>query len=264
MNKFPPNRTSPKSGRTGSRLSFQSAGDDYTGRRVLAGRRSMPSRYTEAASALANSAAILATPRKVARYLRSAAMGTLVELVWRSQLRSGDLTAALTDHFVGEGATVVDIGASWGLFSYHLARLVGGGGRVLSSEPHPMNRPVLEKLARARPNVRFRPAAVSDLTGSAGLQVPVFGSRHVTAQSSLAHGFDGQRGGRVEKVTVPTGRLDGGGGDRRSGPAHQYLPHLLIEIEQRPLDGPIGDVFAEIGDIGYALYFIDGPALRPV
>ena len=243
----------------------------------------MPSRYTEAASALANSAAILATPRNVARYLGSAAMGTLVELVWRSQLRSGDLTAALTDHFVGEGATVVDIGASWGLFSYHLARLVGGGGTVLSYEPHPMNRPVLEKLARARPNVRFRPAAVSDLTGSADLQVPVFGSRPVTAQSSLAHGFDGQRGVRVEKVTVPTVRLDDEVGDRRvdlvkidveghemsvlrgaSVTLRKYLPTMLIEIEQRHLDGPIEDVFAEIGDIGYALYFIDGPALRPV
>jgi hypothetical protein len=90
----------------------------------------MPSRYAEATSALANSAAILATPRNVGRYLGSAAMGTLVELVWRSQVRSGDLTAALTDHLVGDGTTVVDIGASWGLFSYHLARLVGGDGGV--------------------------------------------------------------------------------------------------------------------------------------
>ena len=117
----------------------------------------MPSSYTEARSALANSAAILATPRNVARYLGYAAMGTLVELVWRSQVRSGDLTAALTDHFVGDGTTVVDIGASWGLFSYHLARLVGGAGTVFSYEPHPMNKPVLEKLVNARPNVHFRP-----------------------------------------------------------------------------------------------------------
>ena len=116
----------------------------------------MPSRFTEARSTLANSAAILATPRNVARYLGYTAMGTLVELVWRSQVRSGDLTAALTDHFVGDGATVVDIGASWGLFSYHLAHLVGAGGTVFSYEPHPMNKPVLEKLVKARPNVRFQ------------------------------------------------------------------------------------------------------------
>jgi FkbM family methyltransferase len=243
----------------------------------------MPSRYTETASALANSAAILATPRNVGRYLGAAAMGTLVELVWRMQVRSGDLTAALTDHLVRGGATVVDVGASWGLFSYHLARLVGGSGAVLSYEPHPVNRPVLEKLARARPNVRFRPVAVSDLSGRADLQVPVFGSRHVTAQSSLAHGFDGQRGVRVEQVTVPTVRLDDEIGGRRvdlvkidveghelsvlRGAAvtlRTYRPTLLIEIEQRHLDCPIKDVFTEISDIGYELYFIDGPALRPI
>jgi FkbM family methyltransferase len=243
----------------------------------------MPSRYTEARSALANSAAIFASPRNVARYFGYTAMRTLVELVWRRQVRSGDLTAALTDHFAGDGATVVDIGASWGLFSYHLARLVGGGGTVFSYEPHPMNKPALQKLVKARPNVRFRPVAMSDLTGSADLQVPVFGSRRVTAQASLAHGFDGQRGVRVEKVTVPTVRLDdeiGGGrvdlvkidveGHELSvlrGAAvtlREYLPPMLIEIEQRHLDCPIKDVFVEIEDMGYMLYFIDGAALRPI
>jgi FkbM family methyltransferase len=243
----------------------------------------MPSRHIDARSTLANSAAIFATPRNVARYLGYAAMRALVELVWRSQVRSGDLTAALTDHFAADGTTVVDIGASWGLFSYHLARLVGGVGTVFSFEPHPMNKPVLEKLARARPNVRFRPVAVSDLIGCADLQVPVFGSRHVTAQSSLAHGFDGQRGVRVEKVSVPTVRLDDEVGSQRvdlvkidveghemsvlrgaSATLRKYLPPMLIEIEQRHLDCPIKDVFAEIEDLGYVLYFIDGAALRPI
>jgi FkbM family methyltransferase len=243
----------------------------------------MPSRYTEARSTLVNLAAIFATPRNVGRYLGYTAMRTLVELVWRRQVRSGDLAAVLTDHLAADGATVVDIGASWGLFSYHLARLVGGTGTVFSYEPHPVNKPVLEKLVKARPNVRFRPVAVSDLTGSADLQVPVFGSRYVTAQSSIAHGFDGQRGVRVEKVTVPTVRLDDELGGRRvdlvkidveghemsvlrgaSVTLRKYLPPMLIEIEQRHLDCPIEDVFAEIDDIGYVLYFIDGAALRPI
>jgi FkbM family methyltransferase len=243
----------------------------------------MPSRHIEARSTLANSAAIFATPRNVARYLGYAAMRTLVELVWRSQVRSGDLTAALTDHFAADGTTVVDVGASWGLFSYHLAGLVGRTGAVFSYEPHPMNKPVLEKLVKARPNVRFRPVAVSDLIGRADLQVPVFGSRHVTAQSSLAHGFDGQRGVRVDKVTVPTVRLDDEVGSRRvdlvkidveghemsvlrgaSLTLRKYLPPMLIEIEQRHLDYPIKDVFTEIEDIGYVLYFIDGAELRPI
>jgi hypothetical protein len=115
------------------------------------------------------------------------------------------------------------------------------------------------------------------------LQVPVFGSRHVTAQSSLAHGFGGQRGVRVKKVTVPTVRLDDEVGGRpvdlvkidveghemsvlrgASATLRKHLPVMLIEIEQRHLDCPITDVFAQIADLGYVLYFIDGPALRPI
>jgi FkbM family methyltransferase len=243
----------------------------------------MRSRYTEARSALTNAAAIFANPRNVARYLGYTAMRTLVEFVWWRQSRSGDLTAALTDHFVGRGATAVDVGASWGFFSYHLARAVGRDGALFSYEPHPMNKPVLEKLAKGNRNVRFRSAAVSDLNGTADLQVPVFGSRHVTAQSSLSHGFDGQHGVRVEKVTVPTVRLDDEVGDRRvdfvkvdveghemsvlrgaSVLLRKYLPPMLIEIEQRHLDGPIEEVFAEIDNIGYVLYFIDNATLRPI
>ena len=44
----------------------------------------------------------------------------------------------------------------------------------------------------------------------------------------------------------------------------KYLPPMLIEIEQRHLGYPIKDVFAEIEDIGYSLYFIDGAVLYPI
>jgi FkbM family methyltransferase len=142
---------------------------------------------------------------------------------------------------------------------------------------------VLEKLARARPNVRFRPVAVSDVPGTAPMHVPVFRRRHVTAQSSIAHGFAGQHGVRVEELTVPTVRLDDEIGGRRidfikidveghelsvlrgaSAVLREHLPAMLIEIEQRHLDHPIKDVFREVEDIGYALYFIDGSALRRI
>lgn len=239
--------------------------------------------YTEARTALVNSAATFATPRNVGRYFGCAAMEATVEFVWHRQLRSGDLAAALTDHLVRGGDATVDVGASWGLFSYHLARKVGTSGSVFSYEPHPVNRAVLEELARARPSVHFRPVAVSDMAGTANMHVPVFGHRRVTAQSSIAHGFTGQHGVRVEKLTVPTVRLDDEIGGQRvdfikidveghelavlrgaSAVLRENLPAMLIEIEQRHLDCPIKDVFREIEDIGYALYFIDGAALRPI
>ena len=243
----------------------------------------MPFSFSGARSALANSAATIATPRNVGRYFGFAAMRATVEFVWSRQVKSGDLAAALTDRFVSAGTVAVDVGASWGLFSYHLASKVGGSGTLFSFEPHPMNRAVLEKLAKARPYVHFRPVAVSDLVGSADMQVPVFGNRHVTAQSSIAHGFAGQDGVRVERVSVPTVRLDDELGATpidfikvdveghevsvlrgAAGVLRKYLPPMLIEIEQRHLDHPITDVFAEITGLGYSLYFIDGPALRPV
>jgi FkbM family methyltransferase len=243
----------------------------------------MPFSYSDVKSNLVNSAATIATPRNVGRYFGYEAMQATVEFVWGRQVKGGDLAAALTDRFVGSGAVTVDVGASWGLFSYHLARKVGGSGTVFSYEPHPANRAVLGKLAKARPNVHFRPVAVSDVAGSADMQVPVFGSRHVTAQASIAHGFAGQQGVRVEQVSVPTVRLDDEVGDRdidfikidvegheisvlrgASAILRKQLPPMLIEIEQRHLDHPIKDVFAEIQDIGYSLYYIDGATLHPI
>jgi len=210
-------------------------------------------------------------------------MQATVEILWQRERKRGDLGAAFTDHFVRKGAVVVDVGASFGLFSYHLARLVGRTGTVYSFEPHPSNRVVLEKLAKARPAVRFRPVAISDEPGSAEMQVPVFGGRHVTAQSSLAHGFGDLEGVAVQSVSVPTVRLDDELADRpidfikidvegheiavlkgASGILRKHLPPMLIEIEQRHLDYPIADVFAEITGLGYELFFIDGPKLSPI
>jgi FkbM family methyltransferase len=241
------------------------------------------SRFSAIKGTLVNAAATWVTPRNVARYFGPEAMQAAVDFVWSRQVKRGDLAALLADRFVASGAVTVDVGASWGLFSYHLARRVGKAGTLFSFEPHPANRPALEKLARARPQVRFRAAAVSDVAGRADMQVPVFGGRHVTAQSSIAHGFDGQDSVRVERFSVPTVRLDDelGGipidfikvdveGHEVSvlrGAAQvlrKYLPPMLIEIEQRHLDHPIADVFAEITDLGYSLFFIDGQALRPI
>jgi FkbM family methyltransferase len=145
------------------------------------------------------------TPRNIGRYFGHNAMTAAVEIFWSRQRRTGDLTAIVSDHFVRAGATVIDVGASWGLFTYHLARRVGERGLVYSYEPHPANAVVLQKLAKARPHVQFRPVAVSDAAGHAELLVPKQHSRLVTAQSSLAHGF---KEVETERIEVQTVRLD--------------------------------------------------------
>jgi FkbM family methyltransferase len=228
-----------------------------------------------------NWAANYLTPRNMGRYLGHTAMETAIEIFWSRQRRAGDLTAVVSDHFVRSGATVIDVGASWGLFTYHLARRVGEGGLVYSYEPHPANAVVLQKLAKARPYVHFRPVAVSDAAGRAELLVPKRHSRLVTAQASLAHGFEGVG---VEGVEVPTVRLDdeiGGGLEvdfvkidveghemfvLRGGASmfRRCLPPVLIEIEQRHLAVPIRDIFCELEELGYHLFYIDESVLRPI
>src|SRR4051794_33482857 len=148
------------------------------------------------------------TPRNVGRYLGNAGMAATIEILWNKHRRAGDLSAMVCDHFVGEGATVVDVGASWGLFTYHLAHIVGRHGEVYSYEPHPANTAVLQKLAKAQSHVHFRPVAVSNVAGRREMQVPRRKNRLVTAQSSLAHGFDGLDEVGVERVAVTTVRLD--------------------------------------------------------
>ena len=228
-----------------------------------------------------NWAARYLTPRNIGRYLGPAAMEAAVEIVWSRQRRTGDLAAAVSDHFVRRNATVIDVGASWGLFTYHLARRVGEGGRVYSYEPHPANALVLQKLAAARPYVHFRPVAVSDLSGRAELLVPKRHNRLVTAQSSLAHRFEGIE---VESIAVPTVRLDDEIGESsqvdfikidveghemsvlRGGISifRRCRPPVLIEIEQRHLAVPIRDVLQELQELGYYLFYIGGSVLRPI
>ena len=231
-----------------------------------------------------NSLANYLTPRNVGRYLGSAGMAATIEILWNQNRRAGDLSATVSDHFVREGATVVDVGASWGLFTYHFAHRVGRRGQVYSYEPHPANTAVLQKLSKERPHVHFRPVAVSNVAGRGEMQVPRRRNRLVTAQSSLAHGFDGLGGVEVERVAVTTVRLDdeivpevqvdfvkidveGHEMSVLRGGASMFrrcLPPLLIEIEQRHLEGGIEDVFFYIQELGYHLFYVDEHALRPI
>ena len=174
-------------------------------------------------SEVANWAAKYVTVRNVGRYLGRTAMETATEMLWHRR-QASDLALVVADHFATSGATVIDVGASWGLFTYHLARRVGKSGQVYSYEPHPDNALMLRKLAKARPYVHFSPAAVSDKAERAELLVPKRQSRLVTAQASLEHGFDRQRV-EVEKIEVPTVRLDD-----EVGPA-VHVDFVKIDIE---------------------------------
>ena len=233
-------------------------------------------------SDLTNRAAKYATMRNLGRLFGCTAMSAATEALWRRR-RAGDLAMAVADHFAVSGGSAVDVGASWGLFTYHLARRVGPSGQVYSFEPHPSNAPMLSRLAAARPHVHVTAVAVSDVAGRAELCVPEQQGRLVTAQASLAHGFDGQ-GVDVQSTAVTTVRLDdaipsGAEVDfvkidveghemavLRGGSAmlRRCRPAILIEIEQRHISFPIAEVFTQIEDLGYQLFAITESALRPI
>jgi FkbM family methyltransferase len=242
----------------------------------------MPVKSQRLSTDIANWAAQYATVRNIGRYFGRAAMASTAELLWRRR-QGHDLALVVADHFATSGATVIDVGASWGLFTYHLAHRVGKSGRLYSFEPHPQNAPMLQKLAMAKHHVHFSPVALSDERGHAELLIPRQQSRLVTAQASLSHGFDGQ-GVDVEKVDVPTARLDDEiassaqvdfvkidvegheGAVLRGGASTlgRSRPPILIEIEQRHLSVPIGDIFAQLQDLGYHLFYVGDTTLRPI
>jgi FkbM family methyltransferase len=120
------------------------------------------------------------------RLLRSAATGILGD--WRSgrvhsaymaaKIRTGryrldeiDLLPSL----VAQGDTVIDVGASYGVYSYHLARLVGSRGRVIAYEVEPRTNEALRRVLRwlrVAGRVEVRESAVSSEPGMAAIAIP--------------------------------------------------------------------------------------------
>ncbi len=70
-----------------------------------------------------------------------------------------DVTAALLQH-LHEGDVFFDVGAHVGYFTLLASRLVGASGQVVSFEPTPSSRSLLQRNVGDRTNVRVEPAAV--------------------------------------------------------------------------------------------------------
>lgn len=196
-----------------------------------------------------------------------------------------DIVAAL----VRPGDLTLDIGASWGLFTYRLARRVAPRGRVLAFEPNPLLLPSLEAIAAGRAGVAIYPFALSDTSGRAALHVPtlrraVTRPRPIHPMASLTVPRN-RRGAAHETVSVEVRRLDHvlGPDDARAltfvkcdVEGHELAvlrgaeatlasqPTILIEIEQRHQDASIDAVFEHLTARGYEGYVLRGNGLRPL
>jgi FkbM family methyltransferase len=79
---------------------------------------------------------------------------------------------------IGEGSTVIDVGAHLGEWSLLFSELVGPSGRVVAFEPDPVARASLKKNLEMNgiSNVTVEEECVSDRTGTALLRAERFGS----------------------------------------------------------------------------------------
>lgn len=193
------------------------------------------------------------------------------DLRWRLARRRGNFAMRVVDVMVQRGGVALDIGASWGLFSNRLCRLVGPSGSVHAFEPHPGQLAELQRLAARIPKLHVHPVALSEQPGEATLHVPTTGSRLLDEMATIsppaAHGWE-----VGETHPVPMRRLD----DVLPGVVPSFVkcdveghelavmeggrqvlagrPPLLMEIEQRHQDRPIDEVFARLQAFGYGIF----------
>lgn len=103
---------------------------------------------------------------------------------------------------VRPGETVLDIGANYGLYAYHLARAVGRTGRVYAFEPVPFTFGTLQKVIRLLrlQNVELVPRGCGDRTERAVFRIPVQHSRALSAGQAHIARRDDERPGRETQV----------------------------------------------------------------
>jgi len=177
------------------------------------------------------------------------------------------LVKALSD----VNGTAVDIGANYGVWSYHLSKIFS---RVEAFEP--INECCDVIRSTRRKNINVHNEALSSSPGNLELRIPVENSE-LLLQSARLGDVNGQFESRVVPVktldTYSVGkvrfiRIDVAGheievlkGAERT--IKQFKPVMIIEIEQRHLDFPMDDVFKLVESYGYNAFFLSGRKLRP-
>jgi FkbM family methyltransferase len=200
---------------------------------------------------------------------------------------------------VRPGETAVDVGANFGLYTYHLSRALGPEGKVYAFEPVPFTCATLRWVARRLGvrNAEIVPKGCSDRGGDVTFSVPIQASGAFSTGQAHIGLRDDDRPGKETQVrwratrdvvcgvvalddVVPAGaevslikcdiegaELPAFRGARRTIAGH--LPTVICEINPWFLDGfgiPLGDLTGFFAAAGYSLYSYDGRdrSLRPV
>jgi FkbM family methyltransferase len=168
---------------------------------------------------------------------------------------------------------VIDVGGNRGTYAYHLWKL---GAVVEVFEPNPRCYSVLAAWAADKPQVKLHLVALSSHEGSASLHIPIdeSGVEHDASASIEKSEFEQSRDQLVQLQTLDRYSLDDATLIKIDVEGHEYdviegasrtlsvsRPALLVEIEQRHIKRPIGEVFNKIMDFGYQGFFLDKDGL---
>jgi len=119
---------------------------------------------------------------------------------WRFRLRKEKHELTLVSQLELSGATVFDVGANKGIYSYWLSRAVGQNGKVFAFEPQPELQPHLARVQTAfnLTNLHVIDKACSDYSGVVRLFRDFSGAGH----ASIEHKQDRLESVEVEKITI--------------------------------------------------------------
>lgn len=204
--------------------------------------------------------------------------GLQVPIKYRIAMARGQLEAemALLSDLVQRGDRVIDVGGNRGIYAYRLRQL---GARIEVFEPNPVCLDVLRHWAKGRDAVAIHAVALSSGDGEALLHIPV-GADGVAhdASASIEHVDVASQ----QEIVVPLRTLDSFGfadatlikidveGHEQKviegaiATIRASRPALIVEIEQRHLSRPIGEVFAMVVGLGYRGFFLDKEKLVPI
>jgi FkbM family methyltransferase len=206
---------------------------------------------------------------------------TGMDLLWRA-LRRRDAALRLVEALVAPGQVIVDAGASVGLFTSRMARLVGPSGRVHAFEPNPQRHARLRSLAGRRRPIVLHPVALSDTAGEAQLWIPRV-EGHVFAERAFLDDHGGDRAS-ADPVAVSLATFDAELGEDRDRVAfikcdvegheaavlagaaetlERARPAVLVEVEERHHTLPLDDVLAAVVPDGYDAWAVTQHGLRP-
>jgi FkbM family methyltransferase len=189
---------------------------------------------------------------------------------------------------VQPGDQVLDLGANYGLYTYHLSRAVGDGGRVYAFEPLPFTNRTLALVVRllGLRNVTIVPKGCSNAPGTVTFRLPIqasgapgAGQAHIAARNDDRPGSETQvrwnrtanvecevvaldeyLSGELSRVSLIKADIEGAELLAFRGAARiieQHRPSVICEINPWFLDGfnlRLEDLVGFFSDRGYCLY----------